>query len=97
AASDRAVARAGVLEAPAGPGLEQDVPVRRPRRVDVDAGDVAVEPLRDRAERVVVERVHLGRLEASLLGPAVPSLPDRRGAVGDAVAPGRVGLLEGER
>ena len=75
---------------------DHDVFVAGPLAVEPDAGHVLVEPLRDRAERVVVERVHHRGLEAVLLGPAVPALPDRGRAVADRVAPGRERLVEQE-
>ena len=59
----------------------------------VDAEHEPVQPFADRAERVVVERVHPGRLEAALLRPAVPALPDRGGAVVHHVPPGRRRVL----
>jgi hypothetical protein len=62
-------------------------------RLLVDAEQVPVEPFADRAERVVVERVHPRGLEAAAGLYGVPALPDRGGAIVEHVAPGRHALL----
>ena len=81
---------------PSGRGGDEDVLVGGAPGVDPDAGHVLVQPLSDRAERVVVEGVHQRGLEAVLLRPAVPALPDRGRAVADRVAPRREALVEQE-
>src|SRR6185369_3082917 len=71
----RAVSCGGVSESAVGEGADDDVLVAGAIGIDVDAGDVAVEPVGDGTEGVVVEGVHPWVLEPALLGPAVPALP----------------------
>ena len=54
----------------------------------------AVHPVRHRAERVVVERGHLARVDAAVGQHRVPPFPDRRRAHRDRVEPGRALPLE---
>ena len=54
-----------------------------------ESGHAPVHPVRDRAERVVVERGHLARVDRAVGQHAVPPLPDGRGAHPDGVEPGR--------
>src|SRR5580692_3933715 len=85
--ADRLVGALCVAEAAAGMG-PQDEPAEAGRpRGEVDPQDEAVEPLADGAERVVVEGVHPGGLEAVSGRPAVPALPDRGRALLDHVPP----------
>src|SRR3712207_8561952 len=73
-----------------------DVSVACRLRFQVYPCHVAVEPLAHGAQRVVVEGVHVGRLEAVLLRPAVPALPDRGRPVLYGVSPGGVGFRSEE-
>src|SRR5438876_5997268 len=52
-----------------------------------DAHDVLEQPLADRPERKVIERVHFRRLKAPLRRPPVPAFPDRGCALADRVSP----------
>ncbi len=65
------VRSAGVGESSARTRPDQNVFVAGARGVHVDVGDVAVQPLADRPQRVVVEAVHARVLEAPLGRPAV--------------------------
>ena len=72
---------------------QDNVFVAGPPRVDIDAGNRAVQPRSNRAVCVMVERVHAGILEAVFISPAVPSLPDGGCALTDRVEPGWPRLL----
>ena len=82
------VLRADVLQAPARAGVDDDALEARRLRIGVDAGHKAKHPLADRAQGIVVERVHPRILEPLIFRPAIPTLPDGRGALLDGVAPG---------
>ena len=77
----------------AGTRLNDGVFITGVFRVGIDSGHVAVNPLADCAQGVMVERVHAGILEAPAFDPAVPSFPDRRRAAFDRVAPGGHAVL----
>src|SRR3712207_5907332 len=90
-AANRVVLGPRVRQAASRARVDQDA--AEARRFGVDASHVAVEPLAHRSQRVVVEGVHVGRLEAVLLSPTVPALPDRGSPVLYGVAPGGVGFV----
>jgi len=83
AAMDGIVIAPGKAEFVAGLRADDDVLVARRVHVPADAGDAVVEPFAAGSQRVVVERVHAGILEAFLRGPAVPAFPDGGGPVFD--------------
>ena len=60
-----------------------------PGRGRPDAADLPVQEVADRAESVVVERVHPRVLERAVGADAVPALPDRRGAAARSCSPSR--------
>ena len=74
-------------------GMNDDVPEAGLFGVQADAGGRVEQPLAAGAERIVVERVHAGILEAAFRGPAVPALPDRRGPVLHREEPRGEGVL----
>jgi len=95
-AAEGVVVGGGGGQPAAGPGMDDDVVEAGSLGIDVDSGDVAVEPVADGAEGVVVEGVHAWVLEAVLLGPAIPALPDGGGAVLEGIAPGWERVVEEE-
>src|ERR1035441_4572682 len=62
-------------------------------RVLVDSCDETVEPFADRTKRIVIEGIHVWRLESSFRRPSVPALPYRCCPLLDRIAPRRKGLL----
>jgi len=67
-----------------------------PGPVGIDSRHSSPQPLANRPEGVVVERAHADTLEALVLGPTVPALPDRSRPVDDRVAPAGKRLLQQE-
>lgn len=67
-----------------------------PGPVGIDSRHSSPQPLANRPEGVVVERAHADTLEALVLGPTVPALPDRGRPVDDRVAPAGKRLLQQE-
>ena len=82
---------AGVGEAPAGAGGDQQPPIAGGCRCE--AADDPVQPVGDGAEGVVVERGHVTGVDPAVGEQAVPAFPDGGGAHGDGVDPGRAFLL----
>ena len=80
-------------EAASGAGLQQDVLVPGPLRIDLQTGHHPVQPGADGAIGVMVERIHGGILGAALRRPAVPALPDGGGSLRDGIQPGRALFL----
>src|SRR6266567_1359990 len=74
--TDRPVGTAGPVQSAAGMWPEQQLPEAGGTWFLIDAQDVPVEPFADRAQRVMVERIHPGGLEPVFFAPAVPALPD---------------------
>src|SRR5207253_10983539 len=58
--------------------------------VELNACNDAVDPFADCAVGVVVEGIHPRILKTAVGLDAVPSFPDRRGAFGDRIEPGRI-------
>ena len=95
AAVRRLVRRLRSIDSASRPRSNEHRPVAgRSRR---EAREVLVQPLGDRAQRRVVERVHLRIREPALRRPRIPALPDRRRALADLEAPARVGVLADRR
>src|SRR5437667_11424435 len=59
----------------------------------IEARQVPIHPIADGAECIVIEGVHARRVEALLWRPAVPPLPDRRGAIAHLEQPRWVAVL----
>ena len=70
---------------------EQRAPVAR--FDGVESCQIAVHPIADGTEGVVVERVHARGVEATVRRPAIPALPDGGRSVAHLEQPGWVGVL----
>src|SRR5256884_466749 len=70
--------------------LNQNMFVTGVALVELNACNDAVDPFADCAVGVVVEGIHPRILKTAVGLDAVPSFPDRRGAFGDRIKPGRI-------
>src|SRR5205085_8466694 len=83
------------LESAAGKGAQDEMFVSRMRIVVVDAEDDARHPFADRADGVMVERVHSLVLKTAPFDVSVPALPYGRRAVVYRILPrGKAALVD---
>ena len=73
---------------------EDEVLVAGAVGIELDACRTGVEPIPNRAERIMVEGIHGRGLIALVRRPAVPALPHRRGAIPHGKQPRGVGIRE---